>query len=392
MRAVSAAISPTGPGEDRCSRSKRPSDSASTTAGRPGHADRHVGRVGEGHLGDRAEAAVDAGVGADDLDLEAGHAAVGDLGDRAGDAVDRPDAVGDQRRPAGAARRRPRARRACSSRARGTPSRGRRGPRRRTPRRRPCAAPAQSGCSLAACASACATAPRSRRSWQRRARRKRSPWRKPSDWSSASSSPCSRSSSTASSQARSSARASSGSRSAPIAPAARVALGHHALGHPQHGGRIGRRRRPRRAPSVRTAIAIAACAHLAADPWSPPAITRPARRCARNSLRRGCRRGLRPRPPDVDAGVVVGAADADAAAGLDVDPRGLVELGRAGAVADLPGAEQLREPPAMAGGERGGDGVERVRERARDLVLVEVRRRPRRRRPRAPGAARGRPA
>ncbi len=36
-------------------------------------------------------------------------------------------------------------------------------------------------------------------------------------------------------------------------------------------------------PSARIASAIAACAHLAALPWSPCASTRPARMCARNS-------------------------------------------------------------------------------------------------------------
>src|SRR5919197_6669333 len=78
------------------------------------------------------------------------------------------------------------------------------------------------------------------------------------------------------------------------------------------------------------------------------------------------------RPPDVDAGVVVGPPDAGAAVGLDVDRRGCVELPRAGPVARLPDREELREAPAVARRERRLDGVERVREGAADLVVVQV--------------------
>ena len=89
-------------------------------------------------------------------------------------------------------------------------------------------------------------------------------------------------------------------------------------------------------------------------------------------LRRGGGGGLGPGAADVDAGMVVGAADAGAAARLVVDPGGLVELRRAGAVADLPGAEQLGQPRRWRGGQRRGDLVEGVRERARDPVGVQV--------------------
>ena len=63
------------------------------------HADLQARVEGDVDLGDRAQPAVDVGVGADHLDLEAGHAAVADLLDRVGDAVHPAEAVGDQRDP-----------------------------------------------------------------------------------------------------------------------------------------------------------------------------------------------------------------------------------------------------------------------------------------------------
>ncbi len=77
--------------------------------------------------------------------------------------------------------------------------------------------------------------------------------------------------------------------------------------------------------------------------------------------------------PDVDARVVVAAAHPGAAVRLDVDRRGRIELRGAGAVAHLPDLEELGQPAPVADGQRRPHGVERVRERARDLVLVEVR-------------------
>ena len=76
-------------------------------------AEAHPRVEGQLELGRRRQAPVDAGVGADHVDLEAGDAALADLFDRVGDAVHRADPVGDQ---GDAARARPRARRASPSR------------------------------------------------------------------------------------------------------------------------------------------------------------------------------------------------------------------------------------------------------------------------------------
>ena len=59
----------------------------------------HLEAAVEGHvnLGDRAQPAVDVGVGTDHLDLEPGYAAVADLLDRVGHAVHPSEAVGDDR-------------------------------------------------------------------------------------------------------------------------------------------------------------------------------------------------------------------------------------------------------------------------------------------------------
>jgi hypothetical protein len=82
--------------------------------------------------------------------------------------------------------------------------------------------------------------------------------------------------------------------------------------------------------------------------------------------------GLRVRPPDVDARVVVGTADSRAAVRLDVDERRQVELLRPRPVARLPDREQLGQAAPVAGRQRRLDGVEGVRQRARDLVIPEV--------------------
>ncbi len=75
---------------------------------------------------------------------------------------------------------------------------------------------------------------------------------------------------------------------------------------------------------------------------------------------------------DVNSGVIVAAADADALACGDIRGRGAVELAGARAVADLPDAEQLGQTAAMPGAQRGLDGVVRVGERAHDLLFVHV--------------------
>ena len=117
---------------------------------------------------------------------------------------------------------------------------------------------------------------------------------------------------------------------------------------------------------------MAAWAHFAAEPCSPLGLHLAG---ADVGEELGGRRGLgrlRPGTPDVDAGMVVGAADARAAVGVDVDGGRQVELAGAGAVADLPDREQLREAPAVACREGRADRVERMRQRAGDLVGMQV--------------------
>ena len=178
----------------------------------------------------------------------------------------------------------------------------------------------------------------------------------------------------------------------PIAPLRASPSRHHALDHPQHGAGVGRR------------VAVAA-----AERARPPAPSRraptwrptPGRRGPRPG-RRGGGRGTRAASPAAGASVHVRPMstpawssvprDAGAAVGVDVDRGRQVELRRAGAVADLPDREQLGEPPPVAGGQRRRDGVERVRQRARDLAARAGSRRPPRRRRRAPAATRGRRA
>ena len=338
-------------------------------------------------------------IAADHLDLEARHAALADLVERARDAVHAADAVGHERDAHRLAAARGEPPLLAPEERRG----GRVGDRRHArleqlergaaagrPARPPAGPPARPRPP-----SACRPRPPSLRSWQRRARRCRPAWEKSSAWRWAIRSPSGRSSSTAASHARSSARASSGPRSAAGArrrlAAAAVGLAHHALDDPQHRARVGRRaggaaaERPHaRAPS-RCAPSGRRCRGRRA-----PARARRAR--ARGTPPGRRRRRLGVRAPDVDAGVVVGAADPDPAVRLDVDRGRQVELGVARAVAHLPDAEQLGEPAAVARGERRRDGEERVRQRARDLVLVQIAGdRPRRRRG-APAATRGRPA
>jgi hypothetical protein len=69
--------------------------------GEAGDAESHPGVEGNLELGRGGQAAVDAGVGADHLDLEARHAALADLLDRVGDAVHGADPIGNDRDPDG---------------------------------------------------------------------------------------------------------------------------------------------------------------------------------------------------------------------------------------------------------------------------------------------------
>ncbi len=152
--------------------------------------------------------------------------------------------------------------------------------------------------------------------------------------------------------------------------ASRVTLAHDPLGHAQDGGRVGRRgavaaeradrdRQRGVGPLGGRALVAAALGPAGAD-------------VREEALPVGGRRRLGPREADVDARVVVRAAGAGAAAGVDVDGGREVELTGARAVADLPDLEQLGEPAAVARLQRRGDREERVRERRDDLVLGEV--------------------
>ena len=86
----------------------------------------------------------------------------------------------------------------------------------------------------------------------------------------------------------------------------------------------------------------------------------------------GRARRLGESPTDIDSGVVIGPPDGGAAMGLDVDERREVQFLGAGTIARLPDREQLRQSPPVARRERRLDGVERMRQRGRDLAPVEV--------------------
>ncbi len=154
----------------------------------------------------------------------------------------------------------------------------------------------------------------------------------------------------------------------------RVALAHEPLHHLEDGlgARLGRRgagravaegargEAHRRVRPLRRAALLAASAGVAEH----DVVEEPAPAVGL--------RGLGERAPDVDAGMVVRAADAGAAVRLDVDDRGGVQLTGARAVARLPGAEELREAPAVARQQRRLDRVERVREGAGDRALAQL--------------------
>ena len=294
------------------------------------HADLQPGVERDLDLGDRAQAAVDVRVGADHLDLEAGHAALADLVDRVRDAVHPADAVGDQRDP----HRLALARRELALLAPEEGGGGRVGDRgeagredaptrrrRSAPGRRPRVATARSQPALV-------DAPRAALEVGVREAVGLEEGEQVA---------------LAHAQVdRVEPRAQQGlgvlgTEVAADRAAAGVALRHHALDHPQD------RRR------VRCGVVAIAAARARGSPapsrraptWRPsPArrarSTRPARTCARNSAGVAASRRLRPGAADVDARVVVAAADADPAVRLDVDRGRVVELARARAVADLP--------------------------------------------------------
>ena len=142
---------------------------------------------------------------------------------------------------------------------------------------------------------------------------------------------------------------------------ARVALAQQPAHHRQHA--LGRARRGRLpAPGVgvvsdaRRAPASARPARSRRAPTSRrcPArrgrATRPARTCARNSAGVRAARRFGVGASDVDAGVVVGAADADAVARGDVRRRGAVELAARGRRCGPP--RPRTAPPGAGGGAR----------------------------------------
>jgi hypothetical protein len=150
-----------------------------------------------------------------------------------------------------------------------------------------------------------------------------------------------------------------------------AALADHPLGDPQHpsgvgvagrscggerpGGDRDRRMRPLRGTFLRPTGRGATGAEV-----------------GKKLFRRRRGRGLRPGPADVDAGVVVRAADPDRPVGLGVDGGRLVELAGPGAVSDVPDPEQLGEAASMVRVERRGDGEEGVRERGDYPPFVDV--------------------
>ncbi len=106
-------------------------------------------------------------------------------------------------------------------------------------------------------------------------------------------------------------------------------------------------------------------------------------------FRRGGGRHLGPGAADVHAGVVVGAGDPGAAVGVDVDGGGHVQLRGARPVADLPDREELGQPAPVAPCERRRDGEEGMRQtRRRSRSRAGTRHRPRRSR-RGPAATHG---
>ena len=153
--------------------------------------------------------------------------------------------------------------------------------------------------------------------------------------------------------------------------APRVALRHHPLDDPQHGGGIRTLRRfaVTEGPDGqrhRGVCPLGGAALLAVGGGvSGPDVA--------EELRRGVgARRLGERAADVDSGVVIGPSDGGSPVGLDVHERRQIQFLRPRAVAGLPDREQLGQPPPVARGERRGDGVERVRERGGDVVLAQV--------------------
>ena len=274
-------------------------------------------------VADRAQPPVDVRVGADDLDREAGHAALAQLLEHARDAVDAadPSATSATRgRPALAARPSavllaPEERGRGRVGHRGGARAQRRGGRRQQRQR---AAPVPAAAVASSSAAARLALVRAPRAAEERVvaeavllhERQQA---RPSRWSSRPR-PATRPAAPG---------ASAGPRSAPSAPA---------RASPSASTRSTMRRTARGSgpsgsvaaaswPSARTAMAMAAWAHFAARALLAARAGQARADEAQERLGAVGARRLGPRAPDVDAGVVVRAADPGPAVGLDVDRR-----------------------------------------------------------------------
>ena len=167
-----------------------------------------------------------------------------------------------------------------------------------------------------------------------------------------------------------------------VGAAAGASLAHHPLGDPQNGTGVRRAARPvLRRLAARRRHADCEGPHSERDrrvrPLGGAALLPDCGRVAaahqaQKLFRRRGEGRLGERPADVDAGVVIGAADPGTAVGVDVDRGRHVQLPGPGAVADLPDREQLGEPAPVSVLERLLDRIEGMGERAGDLALVQI--------------------
>ena len=154
-----------------------------------------------------------------------------------------------------------------------------------------------------------------------------------------------------------------------------AALGDHPFGHLEDGGRVGG---GARGGPLGVVEGAGGERHRGVRPLRGRTLFAPrlgvaVAQMGEKLFRRGGGRHLGPGAADVDAGVVVGAADPGAATRVDVDGGGHVQLRGARPVADLPDREELGESATVAPCERRRDVEEGVREGAGDPVLVKVR-------------------
>ncbi len=167
-----------------------------------------------------------------------------------------------------------------------------------------------------------------------------------------------------------------------------VALADHPFRHPQHRPRVGPLRThfvPHTGGNYVRTVAVAVAEdkrtrgqrHRRVRPLGGTALFAAGVGVAAANLlqklfRRPRGRHLGVGAADVDAGMVVGAADPGTAPRVDVEGGRHVQLRGPRPVADLPDREQLGEAAAMALGQRRRHVEEGVREGAGDPVLVQV--------------------